>query len=55
MQLDFTQLDAAEGYRWLSSTVIPRPIAWVSTLSRAGVPNLAPFSFFQVICDDPAT
>ena len=55
MQLDFSQLDAAEGYRWLSSTVTPRPIAWVSTLSRAGVPNLAPFSFFQVICDAPAT
>lgn len=55
MQLDFSQFDAAESYRWLSSTVTPRPIAWVSTLSRAGVPNLAPFSFFQVICDDPAT
>jgi flavin reductase (DIM6/NTAB) family NADH-FMN oxidoreductase RutF len=55
MQLDFSQLDAAESYRWLSSTVTPRPIAWVSTLSANGVTNLAPFSFFQVICDDPAT
>ena len=55
MQLDFSQLDAAESYRWLSSTVTPRPIAWVSTLSINGVSNLAPFSFFQVICDDPAT
>ena len=55
MQLDFSQLDAAESYRWLSSTVTPRPIAWVSTVSAAGVANLAPFSFFQVICDDPAT
>lgn len=55
MQLDFSQLDAAESYRWLSSTVTPRPIAWVSTLSANGVTNLAPFSFFQVICDDPPT
>lgn len=53
MQLDFTQLDAAESYRWLSSTVTPRPIAWVSTLSEQGISNLAPFSFFQVICDAP--
>lgn len=55
MQLDFTGLDAAESYRWLSSTVTPRPIAWVSTMSATGIANLAPFSFFQVICDDPAT
>jgi flavin reductase (DIM6/NTAB) family NADH-FMN oxidoreductase RutF len=55
MQLDFSQMDAAESYRWLSSTVTPRPIAWVSTLSANGIANLAPFSFFQVICDDPPT
>ena len=55
MQLDFTTLDPAESYRWLASTVTPRPIAWVSTVSTAGVSNLAPYSFFQVICDDPPT
>lgn len=55
MQLDFSQLSGADAYRWLSSTVTPRPIAWVSTLSSDGVPNLAPFSFFQVICEDPPT
>ncbi|MEO8809824.1 MAG: flavin reductase family protein [Rhodanobacter sp.] len=55
MQLDFTQMDAAESYRWLAATVTPRPIAWVSTLSKNGVANLAPFSFFQVICDRPPT
>jgi flavin reductase (DIM6/NTAB) family NADH-FMN oxidoreductase RutF len=31
----------------------PRPIAWVSTLSREGVPNLAPFSFFTGVSSDP--
>lgn len=55
MQLDFTQLAPLDAYRWLASTVTPRPIAWVSTLSSEGTSNLAPFSFFQVISDDPAT
>ncbi|MDH0292452.1 flavin reductase family protein [Pseudomonas sp. GD04087] len=55
MQLDFTQLSKAEAYRWLASTVTPRPIAWVSTLSADGQSNLAPFSFFQVISDSPPT
>lgn len=55
MQLDFSRLSGADAYRWLSATVTPRPIAWVSTLSADGMPNLAPFSFFQVICEDPPT
>lgn len=40
-------------YRILISCVAPRPIAWVSTLSAAGQPNLAPFSFFNAICGKP--
>lgn len=55
MQLDFSTLTPLERYRWLASTVTPRPIAWVSSLSAEGVSNLAPFSFFQVISDDPPT
>ena len=55
MQLDFNALEPLERYRWLASTITPRPIAWVSSLSADGVSNLAPFSFFQVISDDPAT
>ncbi|WP_044874188.1 flavin reductase family protein [Pseudomonas sp. LFM046] len=55
MQLDFTQLSPLDAYRWLASTVTPRPIAWVSTLSKDGISNLAPFSFFQVISDNPPT
>lgn len=53
MQLDFTGLSTLEAYRWLASSVTPRPIAWVSSLSKEGISNLAPFSFFQVISDDP--
>jgi len=55
MQLDFSALAPLERYRWLASTITPRPIAWVSTQSPEGISNLAPFSFFQVISDDPPT
>lgn len=55
MQLDFKALAPLERYRWLASTITPRPIAWVSTQSAEGISNLAPFSFFQVISDDPPT
>jgi flavin reductase (DIM6/NTAB) family NADH-FMN oxidoreductase RutF len=55
MRLDLSELPAAEGYRWLTATVTPRPIAWVSTRSLAGIDNLAPFSFFQIVCDQPPT
>jgi len=33
--------------------VVPRPIGWVSTISEKGVPNLAPFSFFNALSDSP--
>lgn len=55
MLLDFADLTPLDRYRWLASSVTPRPIAWVSSISKEGVTNLAPFSFFQVISDDPAT
>jgi flavin reductase (DIM6/NTAB) family NADH-FMN oxidoreductase RutF len=55
MRLDFAELGAAEAYRWMTATVTPRPIAWVSTRSADGIDNLAPFSFFQVVCDVPPT
>ena len=40
-------------YRFLTSVVVPRPIAWVSTRSADGVDNLAPHSFFTVACVQP--
>lgn len=55
MQLDFSTLSARDAYRWMISTIVPRPIAWVSTVSADGVTNLAPFSFFQGICANPPT
>jgi len=40
-------------YKFLISAVTPRPIAFVSTLSRDGVPNLAPFSYFSLLSHNP--
>lgn len=40
-------------YRLLTATVVPRPIAWVSTVSAEGHGNLAPHSFFTVACARP--
>lgn len=48
-----SDLEAPAIYRLLSGLVLPRPIAFVSTLSPEGVPNLAPFSFFTVASADP--
>ena len=44
-----------DNYKVLIGAVVPRPIAWVSTLSPDGTLNLAPFSFFQAVCPDPPT
>jgi flavin reductase (DIM6/NTAB) family NADH-FMN oxidoreductase RutF len=48
-----SNISNSELYGILLNSVAPRPIAWVSTLSAAGQPNLAPFSFFNAVCIDP--
>ena len=48
-----SQLAHREFYNILISAVAPRPIAWVSSLSASGQPNLAPFSFFNAVCTKP--
>ena len=48
-----SQLAHREFYNILISAVAPRPIAWVSSLSASGQPNLAPFSFFNAVCAKP--
>src|SRR5436190_18980142 len=55
MLLDFTALRPRDAYGWMISTILPRPIAWVSTISADGKTNLAPFSFFQGVCANPPT
>jgi flavin reductase (DIM6/NTAB) family NADH-FMN oxidoreductase RutF len=51
---NFADLSARERYKLLIGTVIPRPIAFITTLSRDGRRNAGPFSFFNVLTHDPA-
>jgi len=53
MQIDPASLSSRDSYRLMISCIIPRPIAFVTTLSRDGVTNLAPFSFFNGVSSDP--
>jgi flavin reductase (DIM6/NTAB) family NADH-FMN oxidoreductase RutF len=46
-------LSPRECYKVLTGFVLPRPIAWVTTIGPTGVVNAAPFSFFNVFCEDP--
>jgi len=55
MQLDPRTMKHESTYKLLIGCVVPRPIAWVSTLGADGVHNLAPFSFFMGVCGDPPT
>lgn len=50
---DAAKIDHQQTYRLLVGSVVPRPIAWVSSLNAAGVPNLAPFSMFTVVSHHP--
>ncbi|MFC1943241.1 flavin reductase family protein [Chloroflexota bacterium] len=54
MKIDPRDTDNTEFYRLFSSAVVPRPIAWVSTIGENGIFNLAPFSLFGIISSTPA-
>lgn len=53
MHFDPLDLDQKAVYKLLTGSVIPRPIGWISSLSKDGVPNLAPFSYFNAVGEDP--
>jgi flavin reductase (DIM6/NTAB) family NADH-FMN oxidoreductase RutF len=55
MQFDFSEMVPLERYKLLLATVLPRPIAWITTRDPSGAVNAAPFSFFNVFGSDPAT
>jgi len=55
MNVDLNALSEKERYKLLMSSVVPRPIAWVSSVDAEGRPNLAPFSFFNAVCSKPPT
>jgi flavin reductase (DIM6/NTAB) family NADH-FMN oxidoreductase RutF len=52
-ELPIGKLTGRELSRLLKAVVVPRPIAWVSTVSPEGIDNLAPHSFFTAACFDP--
>lgn len=53
MRIDPAELSRRAAYSLFISVIVPRPIAFVSTLSPEGRPNLAPFSFFMGVTSDP--
>jgi flavin reductase (DIM6/NTAB) family NADH-FMN oxidoreductase RutF len=53
MEFKLSDLSPPERYKVLIGLVVPRPIAWISTVNEAGVNNCAPFSFFNVIGEEP--
>ncbi|MFV3126012.1 flavin reductase family protein [Niveispirillum sp. KHB5.9] len=53
MRFDMRDLPPAARYKIMTSSITPRPIAWVTSISADGVRNAAPFSFFNMVGDDP--
>ncbi|WP_199252583.1 flavin reductase family protein [Chachezhania sediminis] len=51
--LNFSDLTPREAYKVMIGTIVPRPIAWVTTISPDGVVNAAPYSFFNCLSADP--
>jgi len=55
VEIDFAELSPGRAYRFLISAVVPRPIAFVSSLSEDGQRNLAPFSYYMGVGPRPPT
>ncbi|MDA9505584.1 flavin oxidoreductase [Bradyrhizobium sp. CCBAU 11386] len=53
MEYAASDLTPRERYKVLTSFILPRPIAWVTSVGPTGVVNAAPFSFFNAFCEDP--
>jgi flavin reductase (DIM6/NTAB) family NADH-FMN oxidoreductase RutF len=53
MQFDPNELEQSAIYKLLTGAIIPRPIGWISTVDEKGINNLAPFSYFNMVGDDP--
>src|SRR5271154_330187 len=53
MTINTESTPSRDVYRHMIACITPRPIAWVSTISPGGVPNLAPFSFFNGVGANP--
>lgn len=50
---NLSELSTGDGYKLIASLVMPRPIAWITTMDAAGRVNAAPYSFFNLVSADP--
>lgn len=53
MEYRFDELPGDLIYKLMASSIVPRPIAWITSMSEAGVVNAAPFSFFNMMGSNP--
>lgn len=53
IEINPAELKRKETYKLLSGSIVPRAIAWVSSISPDGIPNLAPFSYFTAVSGNP--
>ncbi|ACO04890.1 MAG TPA: flavin reductase family protein [Persephonella sp.] len=53
MEIKTENLEPKNIYKLMTSVIVPRPIAWISTVSPEGINNLAPFSYYAGISSDP--
>ena len=53
MQFNPNELEHTAVYKLLTGSVIPRPVGWISTVDANGINNLAPFSYFNAVGEDP--
>ena len=55
MEADPATLPWKSVYKLMIGSILPRPIGWISSVDAAGLPNLAPFSFFNAVASRPPT
>jgi flavin reductase (DIM6/NTAB) family NADH-FMN oxidoreductase RutF len=53
VEVGAASLDADAAYRLMVGAVVPRPIAWITSVSPSGIVNAAPFSCYTFVCNDP--
>lgn len=53
MEFDFSKVATPDRYKLMGSSITPRPIAWVTTISGEGLRNAAPYSFFNMMGAEP--
>ncbi|MGG1574620.1 flavin reductase family protein [Fictibacillus sp. NRS-1165] len=51
--IDPKRLSAKENYKFLTGSIIPRPVAFVTSTTREGILNAAPFSYFNIVSSSP--